>query len=135
MFLVSFCRCLHWSPVLSREYRCSWNSVYRRYSNYIWVINKCIAYSYCREACVSQRQPDVQYAQYNSPIYCLSTFGVTYQDFISLLKSFQITHRRCGQIYHSYGHISYAKTYIQGSPMTKSIMIFTCFIEWMFITF
>ena len=43
MFLVSSCICLcpiHWSHVLNREWRCSWNSTNRGCSNYIWVINK-----------------------------------------------------------------------------------------------
>ena len=47
LFLVSSCRCLcpiHWSQVLSWEWRCSWNSACRRCSNYIWVINKFIVY-------------------------------------------------------------------------------------------
>ena len=47
MFLVSSCSCLrsiHWSQVLSWEWRCSWSSADRRCSNYIWVINNCIAY-------------------------------------------------------------------------------------------
>ena len=47
MFLVSSCSCLcpiHWSQVLSREWRCSWSSADRRCCNYIWVINNCIAY-------------------------------------------------------------------------------------------
>ena len=47
MFLVSSCSCLcliHWSQVLSREWRCSWSSADRRCSNYIWVIGKIIAY-------------------------------------------------------------------------------------------
>ena len=42
MFLVSSCICLcpiHWSQVLSREWRCSWSSAGRRCSKYIWVIN------------------------------------------------------------------------------------------------
>ena len=42
MFLVSSCCCLcpiHWSQVLSREWRCSWSSADSRCSNYIWVIN------------------------------------------------------------------------------------------------
>ena len=48
MFLVSSCSCLcsiHWSQVLSREWRCSWSSAdrrcwaNRRCSNYIWAIN------------------------------------------------------------------------------------------------
>ena len=41
------CRCLcaiYWSHVLSWECRCSWSSADRRCSNYIWVINKYIAY-------------------------------------------------------------------------------------------
>ena len=47
MFLVSSCSCLrsiHWSQVLSWEWRCSWSSANRRCSNYIWVINNFIAY-------------------------------------------------------------------------------------------
>ena len=46
MFLVSSCSCLypiHWSPVSSREWRCSWRSADRRCSNYNWVINTFIA--------------------------------------------------------------------------------------------
>ena len=42
------CSCLcpiHWSQVLSQEWRCSWSSTGRRCSNYIWVFNKLIAYS------------------------------------------------------------------------------------------
>ena len=40
------CRCpIHWSKMLSREWRCSWSSADRRCSNYIWVINNFIAYS------------------------------------------------------------------------------------------
>ena len=41
MFLVLCCSCLcpiHWSQVLSQEWRCSWSSPDRRCSNYIWVI-------------------------------------------------------------------------------------------------
>ena len=47
MFLVSSCSCLcpiHWSHVLSPEWRCSWSSADRRCSNYIWVINNFIAF-------------------------------------------------------------------------------------------
>ena len=47
MFLVSSCRYLcpiHWSQVLSWEWRCSWSSADRRCSNYIGVINNFIAY-------------------------------------------------------------------------------------------
>ena len=46
MFLVSTCSCLcpvHWSQVLSGEWRCSWSSAGRRCSNYIWVMNNFIA--------------------------------------------------------------------------------------------
>ena len=42
MFLVSSCSCLcliHWSQVLSWEWRYSWSSADRRCSNYIWMIN------------------------------------------------------------------------------------------------
>ena len=47
MFLISSCNCLcliHWSQVLSREWRCSWNRADRRCPNYIWVINNFIAH-------------------------------------------------------------------------------------------
>ena len=46
-FLVSSYSCfcpIQWSQALSREWRCSWSSADRRCSNYIWVINKFIAY-------------------------------------------------------------------------------------------
>ena len=46
MLLISACSCLcpiHWSQVLSREWRCSWSSANRRCSNYIWVIDSFIA--------------------------------------------------------------------------------------------
>ena len=46
MILVSSCSCLcplHWNQGLSREWRCSWSSADRRWSNYIWVINDYIA--------------------------------------------------------------------------------------------
>ena len=47
MFLISCYSCLcliHWSQMLSREWRCSWSSADRRCSNYIWVINNFIGY-------------------------------------------------------------------------------------------
>ena len=47
MFLVSSCSCLcaiHWSHVLSREWRCSWSSADRRCSNYICMVNNFITY-------------------------------------------------------------------------------------------
>ena len=47
MFFVWSCSCLcsiHWSQVLSREWRCSWISADWWCSNYIWVINNFIAY-------------------------------------------------------------------------------------------
>ena len=45
MILVLSCSCLcliHWSQVLSWEWRCSWSSADRRCSNYIWVIKNFI---------------------------------------------------------------------------------------------
>ena len=45
MLLVSSCSCLcpiHWSQMLSREWRCSWSRTDRWCSNYIWVINNFI---------------------------------------------------------------------------------------------
>ena len=63
MFLVSSCSCLcpiHWSQVLSWEWRCSWSSADRRCFNCIWVINNFIAYwgasSYIRDSMVCQQQ-------------------------------------------------------------------------------
>ena len=47
MFLILSCsshRQIHWSHVLSREWRCSWSSADRRCSNYIWMINNFGAY-------------------------------------------------------------------------------------------
>ena len=47
MFLVSPCSRLcrvHWSQVLSREWRCSWSSASRRCLNYVWMINSFNAY-------------------------------------------------------------------------------------------
>ena len=52
----SSCLCpIHWSHVLSWEWRCSWSSADRRCSKYIWVINNFIAYwgaSYMRDLTV-----------------------------------------------------------------------------------
>ena len=48
MFFVasSCCLCpIHWSQVLSWEWRCSWSSTDRRRSNYIWVFSNFIAYT------------------------------------------------------------------------------------------
>ena len=44
MILVSSCP-IHRIQALSREWRCSWSSVDRRCSNFLCVINKCIAYT------------------------------------------------------------------------------------------
>ena len=49
MIIVWSCTCscfcpIHWSQVLSREWRCSWSSVGRWCSNYIWEINNFIPY-------------------------------------------------------------------------------------------
>ena len=43
LVLQLFCL-IHWSQMWSREWRCSWSSANRWCSNYIWVINKFIAY-------------------------------------------------------------------------------------------
>ena len=48
MIFVSYRSCLcpiHWSQMLSREWRCSWSSADKRCSNYIWVNNSFIAFS------------------------------------------------------------------------------------------
>ena len=47
MLLVSSCNCsctIYWSQMLSREWRCSWDSADRRCCNYIWMINNFISY-------------------------------------------------------------------------------------------
>ena len=47
MFLALSCSLvcpIHWSQVLSREWRCNWSNTDRRCSSYIWVIIKLIAY-------------------------------------------------------------------------------------------
>ena len=49
---------IHWSQVLSGEWRCSWSSTDRQCSNYIWVMNKFIAcggVSYIRGLTVLQK--------------------------------------------------------------------------------
>ena len=59
MIIVSSCGCLHpihWSQVLSREWRCNEGSADRRCSKYIWVINnfianKGVAYIRCLAVC------------------------------------------------------------------------------------
>ena len=59
IFLLSSYGCflsIHWSQVLSREWRCSWSSADRRLSNYIWMINNFIVYesaTYVRESVVT----------------------------------------------------------------------------------
>ena len=52
MFLISsfsYLCLIHWIQVLSREWRCSWSSADRRFSNYIWVIQQ----FYCLLRCDS----------------------------------------------------------------------------------
>ena len=44
---VVFAQSIDWSQLLSREWRCSWSSADRRYSNYIWVSKQC----YCLQGC------------------------------------------------------------------------------------
>ena len=71
MFLISSCSCLclvHWSQVLSREWRCSWSSADRWCSNYIWVINKYITHwgvTYIRGLAVNVLA--VSYGWHNPP--------------------------------------------------------------------
>ena len=65
MFLVSPCSSLcpvHWSQVLSREWRCSWSSADRQCSNYIWAINNfyCLGATYIGGFTVSNKMPDHQ---------------------------------------------------------------------------
>ena len=45
VFSYSYLWAIHWSQVLSWEWRCSWSSADRRCFNYIWVINNVIANS------------------------------------------------------------------------------------------
>ena len=78
MFLVSPCGCLcpiHWSKVLSREWRCSWSSADRRCSNYIWVINNFIAYygvTYIRGFTVSILATPHELQRFNFQIRAIS---------------------------------------------------------------
>ena len=80
IFFVSSCSCLcqiHWSQVLSWEWRCSWNSADRRCFNYIWVINKFIVYqgvSYIRDLtvvwnCFQPRQMSCQSSHWNMSVW------------------------------------------------------------------
>ena len=67
MFLISSCSCLrpiHWSQVLSQEWRCSWSSADRLCSNYIWVINNFINFIF---SCSS-----------HSTFYCTSFFTFSF---------------------------------------------------------
>ena len=58
-----------WSQVLSQEWRCSWSSADKRWSNYIWVIDSLIAYwcaSYNRDFTVHMHLwNDIRYFKVN----------------------------------------------------------------------
>ena len=86
MFLVSSCSYfgrIQWRQVLSREWRCSWSSADRRCSNYIWVIDNCIAYkgaAYVRDLTVCtivviERRPQRNINSFMK--YCLHTHKQT----------------------------------------------------------
>ena len=83
-FIVSFCSWLcpiHWSQVLSREWRCSWSSTSRRCSNHIWVINNFNAYwgvSYIRGFTVMRNSPHWKKKKKNNQkkIYAELTFNL-----------------------------------------------------------
>ena len=55
---------IHWSQVLSQEWKCSWSSADKRCSDYIWVNNLFIAYqgaTYIRGLTVELLMADVQF--------------------------------------------------------------------------
>ena len=77
MILVLSCCCLcpiHWSQVLSREWRCSWGSADRRCSNYIWVINNFIV----RRAGLLWSQQDFEW-RWSVPLFkCLTVLEFSF---------------------------------------------------------
>ena len=71
MFLASSCSCLcaiYWRQVLNWEWRHSWSSADRRCSNYIWVINNCIAWGVPYIRCLMPHW-QVQWKRGNTKIY------------------------------------------------------------------
>ena len=82
MIVVSSCSSLqpiHWSHVLSWEWRYSWSSADRRCSNYIWVINNFIANSgvtYIRRLTVDH-ETATEYPTFLDDIFTLSRLNET----------------------------------------------------------
>ena len=92
--------------MLSREWRCSWSSADRRCSNYIWVIDKFIAYwgaSYIRDFTVFRNKPSLP-----EPIvtYCQlkpkKWFSVNSSHFV--LASNQYDKCSCGDYFCCFHH-------------------------------
>ena len=77
VFLISSCNCLfpiHWSQVLSREWRYSWSSADRRCSNYFWVINNFIV----RRAGLLWSQQDFEW-RWSVPLFkCLTVLEFSF---------------------------------------------------------
>ena len=75
IYLVSSCSCLcqvHWSQMLSREWRCSWNSA----DNYIWVINDFTAHEgavYIRGLTVHKSSAYIYLILFLNSCYCFQT--------------------------------------------------------------
>ena len=92
MLLVSSCSCLcpiHWSQVLSWQWRCSWSSADRRCSNYIWVINNFSAYkgaSYIRDFTVFVYQAC-------PPCSIMKDPGVSAECYLIMLETAGISHQ------------------------------------------
>ena len=94
MFLVSCFSCLcpiHWSQVLSQEWRCSWSSADRQCSNYIWVITNRIAYqgpTYIRGLMVNLVDtPNVIVTNVATAWWCVSNlFLVVFQSVYAFLR-------------------------------------------------
>ena len=84
MFLVSRWSCfcsIHWSQVLSREWRRSWSSADRRCSNYIWVIKIFIAYwgvTYIRDLTVYILHSNLNKWWLNKKHFQQNEFGINW---------------------------------------------------------
>ena len=98
MFLIWFCSCLfpiHWSQVLSWEWKCSWSNAERQCSNYFWVLHNFIAYlsvnyirgfkiinfqtthSSCNYALLWNAHPKRNYlSNKHSSWWCMSTWNI-----------------------------------------------------------
>ena len=93
MFFISSFSCLcpiHYSKVLSREWRCSWSSANRRCSNYIWVMNNLIAYkgmSYIRGLTIFINKMSHITVKLRTPVSVTKTFHTFLYFYNPRLKS------------------------------------------------